>query len=159
MVDENGATRATAAAYLLASKRCDIRGLEELLRAGRLVVTVSHLVHALQRERGASKVYLASGPRFAHDFPGLGADSDTGEADFRGRVAAWTASRAACPGAAGWPGCSSVSYSQRPTARPCSPASHPPVAGTKGGWCVPASAWVSTPWTASFRPAPAIQAR
>lgn len=100
MADENGATRGTAADYLLASKRCDIRGLEELLRTGRLVVTVSHLVHALQRERGASNVYLASGgARFAHELPGLRADSDTWEADFRQRVAAIESASGGLPGA------------------------------------------------------------
>lgn len=74
---------------MLASKYGAIRGLEELLRTGSLVVTVSHLVPALQRERDASTVYLASdGARLARELPGLRADSDIWEADFRQRVAA-----------------------------------------------------------------------
>ncbi len=50
-----------AADYLLASKKCDILALEQLLNMGQLVVSISNLVHALQRERGISNLYVASG--------------------------------------------------------------------------------------------------
>ncbi|MDQ2077233.1 nitrate- and nitrite sensing domain-containing protein [Marinimicrobium sp. ABcell2] len=48
------------AEYLLASKRCDIRSLEQLLNMGQLVAGISSLVHALQLERGASNMYVGS---------------------------------------------------------------------------------------------------
>lgn len=49
--------------YLIASKSCDIAGLEQLRRTGRLVVCISNLVHALQRERGVSNLHVGSGGR------------------------------------------------------------------------------------------------
>lgn len=52
--------------FLLASKRCEIANLEQLLLTGELVAEISQLVHLLQRERGLSNVFLASaGARFA----------------------------------------------------------------------------------------------
>lgn len=78
----------TAADYLIASKRCDIHDLEQLLGTGRLVVAVSNLIHALQRERGAANVYLASGGgRFARDLPGLRQAALKQERQFRERLA------------------------------------------------------------------------
>lgn len=65
-MDKQTDRRKTVADYLIASKKCDILSLEQLLRMGRLVVSVSNLVHALQRERGVSNMYVASGGhRFA----------------------------------------------------------------------------------------------
>ncbi|MAL97891.1 MAG: hypothetical protein CL583_05505 [Alteromonadaceae bacterium] len=54
---------ASATDYLVASKNCEIIALEAFLRMGRLVVAVSNLVHALQRERGAANLYLGAGGR------------------------------------------------------------------------------------------------
>ncbi|WP_237132014.1 nitrate regulatory protein [Pseudohongiella sp. O18] len=51
----------SAADFLVASKRCEIQGLTSFLALGELVSAIGALVHALQRERGASNVYLASG--------------------------------------------------------------------------------------------------
>lgn len=51
----------TATDYLIASKRCETQDLEHFLALGELVATISNLVHNLQRERGASNLYLASG--------------------------------------------------------------------------------------------------
>jgi len=49
-----------ASEFLMASRRCEIATLEALLSMGRLVAAVSNLIHAVQRERGASNLYLGS---------------------------------------------------------------------------------------------------
>src|SRR6478735_1969532 len=52
--------------YLVAARRCEIDELDQLARTSELVGTIGRLVHALQRERGLSNVYLASqGKRYA----------------------------------------------------------------------------------------------
>src|SRR5690606_30647762 len=48
-------------AFLVAARRCEIHDLEQLARSCELVQAVSELVHQLQGERGASRLYLASG--------------------------------------------------------------------------------------------------
>ena len=89
-----------AADYLIASKRCDILGLEQLLRTGRVVVAVSNLIHALQRERGASNMYLASGgARFAEDLPRLRDESYRMERQFRAALAEIDPRTGCVPGA------------------------------------------------------------
>lgn len=56
----------SALGFLVAAKRCEIHGLEQLEVTSGLVKGVSELVHMLQKERGTSNVYLASsGKRFA----------------------------------------------------------------------------------------------
>ena len=55
--------RPRAADYLIASKRCELRNLERFLQMGKLVLSIGNLIHELQRERGASNVYLGSGGR------------------------------------------------------------------------------------------------
>lgn len=47
--------------FLMAARQCEIESLKHLLEAGRLVLAVSGLVHCLQRERGASNLFLGSG--------------------------------------------------------------------------------------------------
>lgn len=47
--------------FLLAARRCELRGLEDLAKTCELVTLVSKLVHALQKERGYSNLYLCSG--------------------------------------------------------------------------------------------------
>lgn len=50
----------------MAAKRCEIAGLRQLALTSELVNAVARLVHALQRERGLSNLYLASqGQRWA----------------------------------------------------------------------------------------------
>jgi hypothetical protein len=46
---------------LIAARRCELRGLEVLAGTCELVTQVSELVHALQKERGYSNLYLCSG--------------------------------------------------------------------------------------------------
>jgi hypothetical protein len=51
--------------YLLTARQCEIAELERLARTSELVNSVGRLVHALQRERGMSNIFLASqGERF-----------------------------------------------------------------------------------------------
>lgn len=59
-MDKQQPAAGTAADYLIASKRCEILGLEHLLGTGRLVVSISNLVHALQRERGTANLFVGS---------------------------------------------------------------------------------------------------
>ncbi|MFP3976612.1 nitrate- and nitrite sensing domain-containing protein [Marinobacter sp. KMM 10035] len=51
----------SAEAYLIASRRCELMNLQYFLQMGRLVQSISNLVHGLQRERGASSIFLGSG--------------------------------------------------------------------------------------------------
>lgn len=60
--------RPRATDYLIASKRCELRNLERFLQMGKLVLSVGNLIHELQRERGASNVFLGSGgQRFSEE--------------------------------------------------------------------------------------------
>lgn len=51
----------TAADFLIASKKCELANLERFLQMGKLVLSIGNLIHTLQRERGASNIYLGSG--------------------------------------------------------------------------------------------------
>lgn len=52
--------------FLLAARQCEIAELEELARTAELVGVIGRFIHALQRERGLSNVFLSSrGTRFA----------------------------------------------------------------------------------------------
>lgn len=54
--------------FLIAAQRCDIADLQQLARTSALVSACGRLVHALQRERGLSNLYLgAQGQRWADD--------------------------------------------------------------------------------------------
>jgi len=53
----------SALSFLIAAKRCEMAGLRQLALTSALVDATGHLVHALQRERGLSNLYLASGGR------------------------------------------------------------------------------------------------
>jgi hypothetical protein len=47
--------------FILAAKQCEIDNLKELKTSCQLVVSISDLVHGLQRERGMSNVFIKSG--------------------------------------------------------------------------------------------------
>ncbi|MBZ2169700.1 nitrate regulatory protein [Marinobacter sp. F4216] len=51
----------SAADYLIASRQCELMNLQYFLQMGKVVQSISNLVHGLQRERGASNVLLGSG--------------------------------------------------------------------------------------------------
>ena len=50
----------SASNFLLASRQCEIAELEQLARTGELVSVIGRFIHALQRERGLSNVFLGS---------------------------------------------------------------------------------------------------
>lgn len=63
--------------YLIASKQAEIQNLAYFLQMGQLVVMISDLVHALQKERGASNIFLGSqGQHFDQLLVELIADTD-----------------------------------------------------------------------------------
>ncbi len=47
--------------FLVAARQCEIGELEQLALTSELVSVIARLIHALQKERGLSNVYLASG--------------------------------------------------------------------------------------------------
>ncbi|HKB55585.1 MAG TPA: nitrate- and nitrite sensing domain-containing protein [Ramlibacter sp.] len=52
--------------FLLAARQCEIAELRQLARTCELVAVIARLIHALQRERGISNIFLGSqGARFA----------------------------------------------------------------------------------------------
>ncbi|MDP3309839.1 MAG: nitrate- and nitrite sensing domain-containing protein, partial [Polaromonas sp.] len=56
--------------FLIAARRCEINDLGQLTRTSALVNVIGRLVHALQKERGISNVFLSSrGARFAAQLP------------------------------------------------------------------------------------------
>lgn len=50
----------SALSFVQASKKSEIAGLQQLLQLGELVGAVSKMIHALQRERGTSNIFLCS---------------------------------------------------------------------------------------------------
>ncbi|MGA1860117.1 nitrate- and nitrite sensing domain-containing protein [Azospirillum sp. 11R-A] len=80
-------TSAAAARFLRTAKLCRIRDVEQLLGVSALVRDLSALIHALQKERGASSIYLGSGgTRFAEDRARWQADARTLESVLRDRL-------------------------------------------------------------------------
>ena len=57
---QNSLISFNATDFLMASKLSEMQTLEYFLRMGQLVGVISDLVHALQKERGASNLYLGS---------------------------------------------------------------------------------------------------
>lgn len=53
-------TQPSAGEYLVASRRCELMNLQYFLQMGKLVQSIGNLVHGLQRERGASNMFLGS---------------------------------------------------------------------------------------------------
>ncbi len=67
----------TAADFLIASRQCELMNLQYFLQMGKVVQSISNLVHGLQRERGASNVFLGSGgDKFAGEREAMIQDSD-----------------------------------------------------------------------------------
>ncbi len=55
----------TGLRFLMAAKRCEMADLEQLARTSALVDTTARMIHALQRERGLSNLYLGSAGQHA----------------------------------------------------------------------------------------------
>lgn len=53
--------------FLLAARQCEIAELEQLARSSDVVTVLGRLTHALQRERGLTNLFLASGGSHAPD--------------------------------------------------------------------------------------------
>jgi Nitrate and nitrite sensing/ANTAR domain len=63
--------------FLIASKQSEIKSLEYFLNMGQLVVMVSDLIHTLQKERGASNLYLGSkGHHFTDELVNYAIETD-----------------------------------------------------------------------------------
>ncbi|UBN52899.1 nitrate regulatory protein [Pantoea agglomerans] len=68
-----------ALAYLQASRDSDIASLQRLLHTGQLIAALSELIHQLQRERGASNIWICSqGRLFSQER--LAREGEVGEA-------------------------------------------------------------------------------
>ncbi|MEY2684657.1 MAG: Nitrate regulatory protein [Pseudomonadota bacterium] len=61
--------------FLIAAKRCETAGLQQLVITSDLVMATADLIHALQRERGLSSLYL--GAKANHPMSELGAQIQT----------------------------------------------------------------------------------
>ena len=84
---KDGGADTAAARFLRAAKLCRIRDVEQLLAVSALVRDMGGLIHALQKERGASSIYLgSSGKRFADDRARWQADAKALEAVLRDRL-------------------------------------------------------------------------
>ncbi len=79
----------SASRFLLASRQTEIAELEQLARMGELVAVAGRFIHALQRERGASSVFLGSaGSRFASQRRAQVAETEGAERAMRSRFEA-----------------------------------------------------------------------
>lgn len=79
-MSRNSAFPPSAGDFLLASKRCEITVLQQLLQMGQLVGRVSQLIHVLQRERGTVNIYLCSqGALFGERLAGRTQDVEQAE--------------------------------------------------------------------------------
>lgn len=79
-----------AVRFLVASTHCEVAGLQDLIAAGRLVVGVRGLVHCLQRERGASNLFLGSAGRcYGEQLGAYQADAAQAETRLREELAGW----------------------------------------------------------------------
>jgi len=66
----------SAEAYLIASRRCELMNLQHFLQMGKLIQSISNLVHGLQRERGASNIFLGSdGEKFVPERKAIAEES------------------------------------------------------------------------------------
>jgi len=73
--------------FLIAAKHCEIGCLQQLGLSGELVNAISQLIHALQRERGLSNLYLgSSGLRWQTELQTQAVESQLAEAGLRGYI-------------------------------------------------------------------------
>ncbi|WP_018881236.1 nitrate regulatory protein [Thioalkalivibrio sp. ALE30] len=85
--------------FLVASRKCEVVSLERLLEAVQLVGRIRALVHALQRERGASSLWIGSGgQRYTRELEQYRAESDAAAAAFREHLDGWLAPDACAHG-------------------------------------------------------------
>jgi hypothetical protein len=76
--------------FLVAARRCEVTALEQLAQAVQLVAVVRTLVHSLQRERGASNLYLGSlGRRYGERLEQYRSDAEQAQAAFLDHLSTW----------------------------------------------------------------------
>lgn len=76
-----------AAEFLIASKRCEIQGLRDFNVISNLISVIGDLVHSLQRERGASNLYVGSrGHHYQAELVAIRQESDTKRAILEKRL-------------------------------------------------------------------------
>lgn len=76
--------------FLVAARRCELAALEQLAQAVRLVAVVRSLVHSLQRERGASNLYLGSaGYRYGDRLEQYREDAELAQSTFLEHLSTW----------------------------------------------------------------------
>jgi AmiR/NasT family two-component response regulator len=85
---DDGILETPAARFLRSATLCRTRDLEQLVILGELVKDISELIHALQKERGASSIYLGSnGAHFADRLAARIAECEALEKAVRERLA------------------------------------------------------------------------
>ncbi|WP_417512723.1 nitrate- and nitrite sensing domain-containing protein [Marinobacter sp.] len=73
---QHKSAKPSAEEYLVASRRCELMNLQYFLQMGKLMQSIGNLVHGLQRERGASTIFLGSGgAKFGHERKTMVAES------------------------------------------------------------------------------------
>lgn len=78
--------------FLVAARRCEVMALEHLTQAVRLVGVVRTLVHCLQRERGASNLFLVSrGARYGDRIVAYRTDAERAREAFIEHLSTWLA--------------------------------------------------------------------
>ncbi|GAA0845442.1 nitrate regulatory protein NasR [Marinobacter szutsaonensis] len=78
----------SAGDYLIASKQCELMHLQHFLQMGKLIQSISNLVHGLQQERGASNVFLGSGgTKFGNERQGMIRESESRQLVFNAALA------------------------------------------------------------------------
>lgn len=94
---ERQAERQEVVRFLVAARQCEIEGLKHLLEVGHLVLSVTGLIHHLQRERGASNLFLGSGGLCYGEQLRIYQEAATeAERELRARLAGWL-EQARCP--------------------------------------------------------------
>lgn len=88
--EEGQAERQEVVRFLVAARQCEIEGLKHLLEVGRLVLSVTGLIHHLQRERGASNLFLGSGGQcYGEQLRIYQVAATEAERELRARLADW----------------------------------------------------------------------
>jgi len=83
-------SRVDAVEFLAAARRCEVASLRHLLEAGRLVLCIGGLIHCLQRERGASNLYLSSGGQcYGDQLTAYQQQAGAAEAELHERLSGW----------------------------------------------------------------------
>ncbi len=76
--------------FLVLSRQCEIEGLRHLLDASQFIGSIRSLIHSLQRERGASNLYLnTQGQYYAERLVDYRGDAKAAEGQLRAQLTGW----------------------------------------------------------------------